>query len=42
VNTELEEDFDNEQLKVRVRIGKRSPVFAVYNGTWGASRGIEW
>jgi hypothetical protein len=31
VRTELEEDFDNEQLKIRVRIGKRSAVFAVYN-----------
>jgi hypothetical protein len=32
VNAELGEDFANEQLKVRVRIGKRSTVFAVYNG----------
>jgi hypothetical protein len=31
VRTELEEDFANEQLKVRVRIGKRAAVFAVYN-----------
>ena len=31
VNTEVTEDFDNEQLKIRVRIGKRSAVFAVYN-----------
>jgi hypothetical protein len=31
VRTELEEDFANEQLKIRVRIGKRSAVFAVYN-----------
>ncbi len=32
VNTEVVEDFANEQLKVRVRIGKRSALFAVYNG----------
>jgi hypothetical protein len=32
VNVEIGEDFANEQLKVRVRIGKRSAVFAVYNG----------
>src|SRR6476620_4312071 len=31
VNTELTEDFANEQVKIRVRIGKRSAVFAVYN-----------
>ena len=31
VHTEVTEDFANEQLKVRVRIGKRSAVFAVYN-----------
>ncbi len=31
VVTEVTEDFDNEQLKIRVRIGKRSAVFAVYN-----------
>jgi len=31
VRTELEEDFANEQLKIRVSIGKRSAVFAVYN-----------
>jgi hypothetical protein len=31
VRTELTEDFANEQIKIRVRIGKRSAVFAVYN-----------
>ena len=31
VRTGLEEDFANEQLKIRVSIGKRSAVFAVYN-----------
>ena len=31
VHTEVTEDFTNEQLKVRVRIGKRSAVFAIYN-----------
>jgi hypothetical protein len=31
VRTELEEDFANEQLRVRVFIGKRSAVFAIYN-----------
>jgi len=31
VRTELTEDFANEQLKIRVRIGKRSAVFTVYN-----------
>jgi hypothetical protein len=31
VTTEVTEDFANEQLKVRVWIGKRSVVFAVYN-----------
>ena len=31
VSTEVREDFDNEQIKVRVRIGWRSAVFAVYN-----------
>ena len=32
VNTQVTEDFPNEQIKVRVRVGKRSAVFAVYNG----------
>ena len=32
VNTEVTEDFPNEQVKVSVRVGKRSAVFAVYNG----------
>jgi len=32
VNTEVTEDFPNEQIKVRLRLGKRSAVFAVYNG----------
>jgi hypothetical protein len=31
VSTEVREDFDNEQLQVRVFVGKRSAVFAVYN-----------
>ena len=31
VTTEVVEDFANEQLKVRVWIGRRSGVFAVYN-----------
>jgi len=31
VRTELTEDFANEQIKIRVHIGKRSAVFTVYN-----------
>jgi len=31
VATKVEEDFANEQIKVRVRSGKRSAVFVVYN-----------
>ena len=31
MTTEVTEDFVNEQLKVRIWIGKRSAVFAVYN-----------
>jgi hypothetical protein len=31
VNSEVTEDFANEQLKVRVVIGKRSATFVVYN-----------
>jgi hypothetical protein len=32
VSTQVREDFANEQIKVRLRVGKRSGVFAVYNG----------
>jgi hypothetical protein len=32
IRTELTEDFANEQLKIRVRVGKRSAVLTVYNG----------
>jgi len=41
VRTELEEDFANEQLKIRVSIGKRSAVFGSTTRTWSASRATE-
>jgi hypothetical protein len=39
VTTEVTEDFANEQLKVRVWIGKRSAVFAVYNADLERAQG---
>ena len=37
--SEIVEAFDNEQTKIRVRIGKRSAVFAVYNADMEHAQG---
>lgn len=39
VNVPVKEDFPNEQIRVRVHVGKRSAVFAVYNGDVQRVRG---
>ncbi|MGN6168595.1 MAG: hypothetical protein ACTHQQ_10560 [Solirubrobacteraceae bacterium] len=40
VHIQVKEDFANEQIKVRVHVGKRSAVFAVYNGDVERVQGV--